>query len=300
MATFCAVIMAKEDRSVIDRVVDYYIAKDAEQVVVYFDGEPDFAMDDREGRLRFVACDDSFWQAVIGSGTPELYDTRQVGIYEHAISVVTQDWILFIDCDEYLVSDRPISAFLDEVPASEDILRVPNIEAVWGPGDDRDEHLGARWFRQATSSPLRRRALKLIYGDVHQFMGSGLMGHSAGKHFVRSGKDYERTNAHTSVHADGRRGKWAEELLKYEVVVCHFDAMSYERWLKKFLFRFQTKSTFGSVRQSRQSMIDLIGDSSELGDAQLRKLFERLYCVSPLQAFVLKGLGMIVQRDIFE
>jgi len=298
MATFCAVIMAKEDQSVIDRVVDYYIAKGAAKVVVYFDGEPDFSMDDRGDRLRFIVCDESFWQPITG-GTPEAYDIRQVGIYEHAISSVSQEWVFFVDCDEYLVSDRPISAFLDDVPAAENILRIPNVEAVWGPGDNRDEHLGARWFRTATGSPIKQRALKLIYGDVYHFMGSGLLGHSAGKHFVRSGQDYQRTSPHTSVHSDGRPGKWADELLTDDVIVCHFDAMNYERWRKKFEFRFRTKSTFGSVRKSRERMIDLIGDSSALGDAQLRKLFERLYCISPLQAFVLKALRLAYRREIF-
>lgn len=299
MATFCAVIMAKEDKSVIDRVVDYYIAKGAAKVVVYFDGDPEFSMDDRGSRLHFIVCDESFWQPIT-SKIPEIYDIRQIKIYEHAIGMVTEDWIFFVDCDEYLVSDRPISAFLDDVPASEDILRVRNIEAVWGPGDDRNKHLGARSFRLPTSSPMKQRALKLIYGDVHQFMGSGLLGHSAGKHFLRSDREYSRIGVHTSTHSDGRRGKWAGDLFEGDIYVCHFDAMSFERWHKKFLFRFQTKASFNEVRDSRVKMIDLVAHSSERGDAHLRNLFERLYCISTWQAFALKALGLAFRRDIFE
>lgn len=299
MANFCAVIMAKEEKAVIDRVVDFYLAAGAASAVVFFDGIPDFTMDSRAGRLNFVTCDDAFWQPITGE-RPKMYDPRQEGLYQHAIKEAYEEWLFFVDCDEFLISDRPISTFLDEVPTDEDILRIANVEAVWGPGDDRDEPLGAHWFRPSVNSTLKQRALKLIYGDVHRFMGSGLIGHSAGKHFVRAGKSYASTSAHTSRHADGRPGKWAPKLISADVSICHFDAMHFEHWQQKFLFRHKTKATFGRVRSSREEIIDLVGDSADLGEEHLRQLFERLYCLSPMQIAALKPLGLAFRRDIFD
>ncbi|MEL6540768.1 MAG: glycosyltransferase family 2 protein [Pseudomonadota bacterium] len=299
MANFCAVIMAKEEKAVIDRVVDYYLDLGATRAVVYFDGTPDFSMDDRGGRLDFIIADEAFWVPITGRRS-EMYDVRQTSMYKYAIEQAYEEWLFFVDCDEYLVSSRPISEILDHVPETEDILRVHNVEAVWGPGDDRDKYLGATWFRPATKSANKQRALKLIYGDLHKYMHSGLFGHSAGKHFVRTGRTYQNTTAHTSVHGDGRPGRWADKLLDDEIFVCHFDAMSFEHWRKKFIFRYQTKDAFSTIRDTRNQVFDLVARESELGDEKLRELFERLYCLSSLQIFALKPLKLAFQRNIFE
>ena len=147
MASFCAVMMVKEDKPIIERVVDYYLDLGASRVVVFYDGDPDFEVDDRAGRLDFVHANEAFWHTMQGS-RPDCHGRRQVALYRSVIDEMSEDWILFVDCDEFLVSSLPITTALGNVPEGVDILRVRNVEAICGPGDDREVDLGARWFRK--------------------------------------------------------------------------------------------------------------------------------------------------------
>ena len=298
MASFCTVLWAKEEKPVLDRVVDFYLDQGASRVAVFFDEDPDFDMDTRGGRLEFVAANEAFWRDLEG-GRPDSHEKRQDTIYRHTISERSEDWILFLDCDEFLVSQRPIAEALDQVPEDVDIVRVQNVEAIWGPGDDRNAPLGARWFRRPAKSRWKNLCLRLVYPGLRKVMKDGLVGHSEGKHFVRSRRSYARTCAHWSTYADGRPGEWAHDLLEDEMFVCHYDAMSFDLWRKKFLYRLEVRSSFVRMRGKRERMVDLFASAAKGGEPKMRALFERLFCVSGVRLKLLQALGLAFRRDIF-
>lgn len=298
MASFCVVLWAKEEKHVLDRVVDYYLERGAHRVAVFFDGDPGFEIDPRDGRLEFVAANEAFWADLQGA-RPDNHEARQDTIYRHAISQRPEDWILFIDCDEYLVCERPIAEALGQLPDEIEIMRVRNVEAIWGPGDDREAHLGARWFRRPAGSRWKNQLLRFVYPGLREVMTQGLVGHSQGKHFVRSRRTYARTNAHWSSYADGRPAEWAHDLIKDAMFVCHYDAMSFDLWQKKLRYRLMMRSTFVRVNARRERMVDLFQNAATHGEPAIRTLFERLYCVTGLRLKLLQALGLAFRRDIF-
>ncbi len=299
LTSFCVVLVANEAREPIERFIDHYLGLGAAQVSVFYDGTADFSLPDREGRVVFTNCDTEFWKKLLGA-RPVIWNDRQRGLYAHAIEQRQEDWVLLIDCDEYLVSERPVSDVLSDIPSDIDIVRIRNVEAIWGPGDDRHSLLGARWFRHPIrGSRWARAVLRLVYGDLSKYMSNGLLGHANGKHFVRPGKQYHRTTAHNSFYPDGRPGIWIDRLLSDQIAVHHFDAMSFELWSRKFLRRSRNSATHGHRRKERVELIELVHETSEHDTETMRKLFERLYCFSPWQAFVLRKLGLASKRDIF-
>ena len=141
--------------------------------------------------------------------------------------------------------------------------------------------------------------LHLVYPGLNTVMDRGLVGYTGGKHFVRSGRRYTRTNIHWSCYADGRPGEWAHEVLEDEIFLCHFDAMSFTRWHRKFLYR-RSRAPGSVLRPARIRAMALGEATSERGEAHMRKLYERLYCVSGWRLKLLEALGLAFRRDIFE
>ncbi len=299
MATFCVVLITNDGKAVVDRFIDHYVGLGADRIAVFFDSAPDFEIDDYDGRVETTVCDDEFWESIAGE-RPDVFNIRQRALYSFVLSCRSEDWIFFVDSDEFLVSSRRMAQILDEVPEDLHILRIKNVEAVWGPGDDRNAPLGARWFRSPIRSSLRNWiVLKLLYGRVEYFMKDGLLGHANGKHFARPGKKYDRTNAHTSFYPDGRQGVWLDTIIDEDVKIHHFDAQNFGLWSSKFVHRSENQAFYEHIRKERQELFRLALDTSKRGSGPMRKLFDRLYCISPWQAFLLRKLGLAARRDIF-
>ena len=83
MATFSVVIVAKEDRSIIGRLVDYYLGIGAKHITIYYDGSADFEPVDRPGLFTFIQCTAQFWRE-IGQVRSEALEGRQALLYGHA------------------------------------------------------------------------------------------------------------------------------------------------------------------------------------------------------------------------
>jgi hypothetical protein len=298
MATFSVVIVAKEDRSIIDRLVDYYLGIGAKQITVYYDGTAEFEPVERPGLFTFVQCTDYFWKE-LGTVRPDALEQRQAALYGHALDRSDADWLLLVDTDEILAGDEPVAQALDRIPAGVDVLRVPNAEAIWSPDDDPNVDFGARCFRWPIKGRRGRLLSRLVYGRFHRFLESGVAGHSSGKQFLRTNRRYRKIRLHSSIPEAGGSVRWIGEFSGGRFFIAHFDAISFEQWKRKFLRRYERPQEVPTMRSARLNLVNLIGATSQGSDADLEQLFRRIYCLTRPQIALLKLFKLAFRRDIF-
>ncbi|MHC0054457.1 glycosyltransferase family 2 protein [Actibacterium sp. D379-3] len=301
MASYSTVSLVKEDPAHIRRFAEYYCAGGAQTVFLFYDGTIDPAFLDDMPRVRLVQCDAEFWQGLTGA-RPDGLEERQMAVYRHVVEAAGADWLLIVDLDEFVFGDMTINAFLDGMPAGVESVAVVTAEAVYGPGDDRARDFGATVFRTPLRSRTRARILAFfVYGRAARVFERGLLGHSAGKQFLRTGRSYSRVGIHGSqrdgktvtVRADAVPGNAAR------MYVGHFDALGYDRWVEKWRRRLEGETLARDMGPRRRVQMTMIRSARRAGDRALKRLFERLYGLSAVQFAVLSALGLAFRNPLF-
>ena len=84
------------------------------------------------------------------------------------------------------------------------------------------------------------------------------------------------------------------------IYLAHFDAISFQRWARKFArraARFKGNGGTGSGRREWQRR--MANTAARLGQRVQRWLFRRLYCITPAQMRQLAADGLLVEQDLF-
>ena len=298
MASFAVVAIVREERGVLSTFVEHYLSLGAVEVALYCDGPVPEAFFAHEPRVRLISCDAGMWGR-LGLVDP-VHHERQGAAYAHYVPRAPGDWTLVVDADELMFGDAPVGALLDRVPRGVESIGLPSAEAVYGPKDDEDRPFGSRWFRVAV--PRRARwALPLVYGaEVARLMRSGLLAHTAGKQFVRSGSRGLEFGAH-SARRDGRRvtrdaRRWMTG--KQRWWIGHFDAISFDRWAQKWRVRVDQPEGFSRMKDARARQQAQVIAALEAGPTEARALFRRYYRLSALSLGAMRAAGIAFRRDV--
>ena len=179
---------------------------------------------------------------------------------------------------------------------------MSSAEAMFGPGEDIDLPFGGTWFRPPVTDR-RWRIVKYAYHpQTRESMYRGMLGHAAGKHFVRVSADDIWIKNHNSVR-DGRGiGVPSHKLLPAgkRIWLGHFDAISYRNWFEKWQRRVTGEVAFYDLKRSpRQRQLLEFAAAKELGREATRSLFRRSYCMNSVQQLALSAAGCAFSRDIF-
>lgn len=300
MATFSTVSMMREEPGVVRRFAEYYARLGAAEVLVYVDGP----LGPLEGLavpgLTLIAADAAFWDRQ-GIERPDVIGYRQWAIYAAGLARCRTDWLLVVDADEFVFGDRPVRDFLDAVPADVDSVGVPTAEAVWGPGDDIETAFGSTCFRVVWTSGRAWRGLKrLVYGDVAPFLRRGLLGHTEGKQFLRTGRRYSEIRNHDARRDGEVVTKRAAAVGLQGMYVGHFDAIGLARWKEKWRLRISAETVVGRINEARSGQMAAIEKAIAAGDGPTRALFAKYYGVTRLQYAMLAALGYGFRRRLFD
>nr|WP_301538883.1 glycosyltransferase family 2 protein [Pseudogemmobacter hezensis] len=159
----------------------------ASKITLCFDDPEDPALaalaDHASARVQLIACDAAHWQAL--GGRPERHQNRQA---KNARMVYRQggcDWLGHIDIDEFIWPAAPVANLLADLPADQILCRMEPFEALHDPTLP-DDIFTAQAFR----APLKPRHAGLrgpALGRYATILPEGMLSHSAGKLFFRSG-----------------------------------------------------------------------------------------------------------------
>lgn len=300
--TFAVCAMVREDPEVLVQFADYYRAIGASEILLYYDGTPpDDPRLSRPG-LMLVACDAAFWAKRPEGTRPRSVDVAQGACFDAARRASVADWLFVTDADEFLIPPVPVGDLLARVPEGIDAVRVQTAEAVWGPGDDPDLNFGCTYFRRPIRPRLARILEPLLYGRASVFYRKGLIGHAAGKHFVRRTGDVTRIGNHNSYRGATPVGVWAWRIdpIGREFHVAHFDSVGFDRWCEKWRRRYSAETDTEKMHAVRHAQKARVEAAARGGEAELHRLFRQLNVLAPWQVAILRSGGFVFRRQIFD
>lgn len=294
--TFSVCMMAREEVAVLDIFLRFYLKAGAERIYLFLDGpHPDFSNPDPD-RVKVAQVAEAIEEATGAPPQSEDLNEKQRLCYDIGFRDCASPWMLFVDADEFLTGPDSIEAMLSHIPADTEAFFVQPAEAVWGPGDDLDEIFGCSYFRLPMIR-WREKLTPLLYGAHAPLFRRGLLGHSAGKGFVRRGTQVEYLGSHRPVRDGQSFGLPARAIhpaLK-EYVLAHYDAISFPRWCEKWQIRIDGTITASGMKGPRVVQMRQIGEAFAKGEAASKAMFVRFYGVSWLQVLFLKGLRRMLR-----
>lgn len=177
-------------------------------------------------------CTDGYWMDLIGK-RPERHQNRQGRNMHRVYKTGALPWIAHIDVDEYILPQGNISAALTALPPEQSMLRLAPWEALHDPSLP-DDIFTARHFRAALKGPHNTDVRKHVFGDYAPLLANGVLSHSAGKCFFRTGLARFEPRLHGAFRAGVRvpGGDFSPE-----IALLHFHAQDFARWRDHLHFR---------------------------------------------------------------
>lgn len=219
-------------------------------------------------------------------GIAQLQD--QMGNYVYTL--IEEDWLLRLDCDELLyTSNEPVADLLTAIPAE-------RLTAVVRPAENTvlDGVGTAHHFRL----PMNEGQLRLTYGDDAEMMQkrAGLIGHLFGKSFHRTRLPGLLVGEHNARLPDGKTRTLNQKFdAKTGVYVLHFNGADYDIWRNRVEFRAGAAS-FPPALTARINTILAMSDGKE---EALRALYDKINAFDEPRraAMAAAGCGMTLELD---
>jgi len=164
--------------------VAYHLVLGAKEVFLYFDDPLDeaIAIVSEHPRVIAIACDEDYWQGE--ENRPAKHQARQKLNARDAYKKTKADWVIHLDVDEFVDSDVSLPLLLSK--AKLDVLRLAPYEHLFYSKSGRNGG-ATHIFRGAMPDTKQgNRISAKIYGRYHSCLNQGMLGHTAGKHFVRT------------------------------------------------------------------------------------------------------------------
>jgi hypothetical protein len=234
----CATIKAPVDQ--VQAFVAHHLDLGAVRIWLHFDDGDDPAADvvARLAKVDVTRCTEAYWTALMGRRPPK-HQNRQSRNMQRVYALVNLPWVAHIDVDEYLLPSRPIADVLAAVPAADSMLRMAPWEALHNPALP-DDIFTARHFRAALHGAAHAGARDRIFGPYAPLLPSGVLSHSAGKCFFRTGLSRFEPRLHGAFRA-GERVKGVP--FSPDIALLHFHAEDPARWKDRLAFRL-TKGAY--------------------------------------------------------
>ena len=267
------------------RFAAWYLDAGADGLTLMFDNPQDPAIGVLGGhpKITCIPCTPDFWQAR-GLTQDTRFTKRQNAALTWAYGQQTCDWLLNVDADEFMhVAEGDIAGFFASVPSNVDTVRVETAEIM--------AHEGAgNVYRMA----MERDAARRIYqGSIGLFgpRRQGLIGHSQGKSFTRSGLDGVSLRQHWPQRHEGL----TEQVVQAgaQMALLHHIGLDYDVWRAKLTWRIQSRGfTVPLSARITEAM------EAEDGEARLRVLHADLHGVDAHRLGRMRAEGACIELDV--
>ena len=234
----CATVKATPDQVL--AFVAHHLGLGASQVWLHFDDPDDPAFEVASGLagVEAIRCDEDYWTALMGRG-PGKHQNRQSRNMQRVYAQTRLPWVAHIDVDEFLHPTQPIDRVLRALPQDQNLLRLPPFEALYDPAAP-DDIFTSRYFRAALRGNADEAARARVFGIYAPLLPSGVLSHSAGKCFFRTGLSRFEPRLHGAFRAGARVAGGA---FCPDIALLHFHAEDPIRWKDRLHFRL-TKGAY--------------------------------------------------------
>ncbi|WP_292293847.1 glycosyltransferase family 2 protein [Marivita sp.] len=258
----------------IARFVAHHLDIGASRIYLYLDApDPDVeALLQDHDKVALTVCDDRYWSDM-GKRRPDAHQLRQTFNATSALRAAggDVDWLGHIDTDEFVLSDRKLSALLKPVPDDIAALRLYPAEALAPPLAG----MPPRHFKlRTTTTGVSSDVVTEIYPTFGSYVRGGFLSHLAGKVFARTGLGDVRL----AIHRLRFQGQDVRNTATLDLAhVGHLHATDWDSFLAKLDFR----QTRGSYRIKSDDEANSIGRllaylRDEEGEDGLRLFFDEM------------------------
>ncbi len=263
--------------------VAHHLTLGPERIWIFLDDPADPAFEALQGidRVLAVRCDKAHWKAALGRRPPE-HQVRQTMNIRHVYRDAPLDWLLHIDVDEFLVADVPVREVLQRKERA--MIRAEPWDALHDPGAPEDI-FSSRWFHRAVRKGDPADIRKRLYGSHGALLPKGLVGHSAGKCFFRTGiEDFKPT-----IHTARFMGRGFPSVgFEPGLALLHFHAEDLERWALRLDFRLNQ----GAYRAYPEMQAFLLAAS----DAEIAEFYRTVQTATP-EALAKQGAAGFLREE---
>ncbi len=268
----------------------YHLSLGATHIWLHFDDPDDPAADlFNHPQITSQRCSDSYWMDYIGK-RPERHQNRQGRNMHRIYKTAALPWIAHIDVDEYILprsgNGADITAALSALPADQPMLRLAPWEALHDPALP-DDIFTATQFRAALNGQQNEAARVRVFGKYAPLLSNGVLSHSAGKCFFRTGLSRFEPRLHGAFRAGVRvpGGDFAPS-----VALLHFHAEDPPRWRNRLHFRL----TKGAYQYNPALQEWLLAAS----DAEIDTFYHATQTATPETLAKLRAEGAVLVADL--
>lgn len=237
-------------------------------------------------------CDEVFWQASRSGKRPKLHVWRQRQNTERVFLTTDADWLVSIDCDEYLRGD--LVSDLANQPDDVDFLRIPVAERVLPP-----DMVQSGIFDGIFRRPIFyfQEVGAELYGKDAVFYKDGMTGHSVGKSAFRVGRDLAISIHGPLPRLPDRPDYKVIEAKAQSVELLHFDGLTHLHYALKLLRRVAEPPTSGVPRHGapRIAQFERMAKIAPKPDA-VKGLVDRLKRLRPRQFRALRQTDYLDEK----
>ena len=259
----------------------------AHRIWLHFDDPDDPAADLLSGQdgITVIRCDDPYWQTIAGS-RPDTHQVRQIKNIGRILRKAGLDWIGHFDVDEFLLADVPVAEILADQPADRHIVRAEPWEALHDPALP-DDIFTARAFRRQLPDDAGDMAAQL-YGPLGDLLDKGMLSHTVGKCFFRTGVQGMIPRIHG---ARWKHGDWVfGGRFHPDLALLHFHAQDAELWKARLPYRL-SKGAY----QYRPAMQAWLQATTPDG---IDLFYDRIQTARPDLVTALADQGLLRQADL--
>ncbi|WP_022704610.1 glycosyltransferase family 2 protein [Pseudorhodobacter ferrugineus] len=211
----------------------YHLNLGAAHIWLHFDDPDDPAANHfTHPQITTTLCSHAYWMGLIGK-RPERHQNRQGRNMQRVYQTEALPWIAHIDVDEYILPNTDIPTALAALPPDQSMLRMAPYEALHDPSLP-DDIFTATQFRAALNGQRNEAARSRAFGPYAPLLTSGVLSHSAGKCFFRTGLSRFEPRLHGAFRA-GTRVPGGE--FHPNIALLHFHAQDPARWRDRLHFR---------------------------------------------------------------
>lgn len=256
----------REPASTVMRFVAWYMAQDADRIVLCFDDPEDPAIElfDHVERVECIRCTPEFWHSV-GIDPEARFTKRQNRAMAYVYATVADGWFLNVDSDELLHLDgRTLAEEVERQAAEVRAIRVEPVEHLNTPDSDGTH------FRCLMRPWMQRK----VYGDLAPAMKprKGLMGHTLGKSVTRAGLADVVVRQHWVQSAEGEALNDVTLGTGEGAYLLHFVDQGFETWRAKLPWRLSSRGFRGPIREI---LTDVLQEPDP--EPALRRLYDMFF-----------------------
>ncbi len=284
----------KATLSELEILLAHYRYIGVDRFFLYFDDprDPGLAEFEADGWLQMTSCDDRHWGGCPG-GRPSAIERRQEWNATQALNLAREDgceWIIHIDSDELVWSERPIRQALSKTDAG--VVRFAVREAV-SDREQFDSIFEPALFKVPTHW-LKVKLAGLLGCRRSIYHGRYFRGHLTSKAAVRIRDNIVDLGIHGPDTCPGD----LTVIFNAEILLLHFDCIGFENWCQKWGRRADNTAFAQSLRDNRLKQFRAFADAQRAGDTALHELYRRLHVIPRYERWILQKLGMLERHSL--